>query len=69
MIRTRQTGNILTSLEKFAGGEAYYYAIEDSSTHITKTALKVLLLIEATAKVKSYPFRLEGYPLGILLVL
>lgn len=62
MIRTRQTENKLTSLEKFALGEAYYYAIEDNSKHITKTALKVLLLIEATVKVKSYPFRLKANP-------
>ncbi len=62
MIRTRQTRYILTSKDKIALGEAYYYTIEDSSTHITKTALKVLLLIEATAKVKSYPFRLKAIP-------
>jgi len=53
---------LMPVLDKFSFGEAYYHTIKDNSTEISIRALKVILLLDATIKVKSYPFHLKNVP-------
>lgn len=62
MIRTGKTRYLLTHRELQGIGEAYYYCIRDNSTQLTKTALKVLLLIDDAVKYRTIPFLLSAIP-------
>jgi predicted transcriptional regulator len=61
-MRPRQTTYLVTYKDKLAIGEAYYYAIEDNSTNMSKTALKCLLLIHIERGGEILPFRLAEIP-------
>jgi len=61
-MRPRQTTYLVTYKDKLAIGEAYYHAIEDNSTTMSKTALKCLLLIHIARGKEVLPFRLADMP-------
>ncbi len=57
-MRPRQTTYKVTYRDKFALGEAYYYAIEDNSTKVSKMALKCLLWVHIARGKEVLAFRL-----------
>lgn len=61
-MRPRQTTYLVTYNDKLAIGEAYYYCVRDNAADLTKSALKVLLLIDANVIAKSLPFFSRNIP-------